>query len=290
MIGFDWFSRPEVKNVLSMVYTIIDVIRIIVPIVLIVMTTIDITKKIIDPNEKEGQKKIMYRAIAAVIVFLIPLFINIVFKIMDIDINNLSNGSGGTSTPKPTIKPTITPKPTLSSLSITNCPRNSIKYHVGDTVKLDSSIPNSFNGEIKWEVLDKSVSRIIGFDNGKDVTIKLLSEPKVGAAYITLTAGGKVDTCYVDVISFDDLLITNCPDNSNVYHVGDRIKLETNIPSTYYGTISWSTSDNYIKVTPSSDGKEAEIEILSIPNTDYVSVAISARSGQTVTSCSINVK
>ena len=61
IIEFNWLSQPGVSGVINMVYTIIDIIRIVVPIVLIVMTTIDITKEIINPSEKEGQKKIMIR-------------------------------------------------------------------------------------------------------------------------------------------------------------------------------------------------------------------------------------
>ena len=83
LFSWSWCSQPGVKGVLDFVRTIVDIIRIVVPIVLIIMTTIDITKKVIDPEDKDGQKKIMTRAIAALIIFLIPIMIKIVFKVID---------------------------------------------------------------------------------------------------------------------------------------------------------------------------------------------------------------
>lgn len=121
---FSWLSQPGVINVINMIYTILDIVRIVVPIALIIMTTIDITKKVINPEDKEGQKKIMTRAIAALIVFLIPLFISILFKFFDIDINNLSPGpSGNNNTPAPTVRPTTVPtvKPILTPTPYNNC-------------------------------------------------------------------------------------------------------------------------------------------------------------------------
>ena len=83
LISWSWCSQEGVQGVLSFIKTIVDIIRIIVPIVLVIMTTMDIINKVINPDEKEGQKKIMIRAIAALIVFLIPVFIRITFKVID---------------------------------------------------------------------------------------------------------------------------------------------------------------------------------------------------------------
>lgn len=83
-------GENSIQPVLHMVKLLVDIIRIVVPIGLIAMTTFDIAKKIVDPNEKEGQKKIMYRAIAALIVFLVPTIIQLSFKIID-----WSNGNDG---------------------------------------------------------------------------------------------------------------------------------------------------------------------------------------------------
>jgi hypothetical protein len=79
-----WCSgEHSIQPVLHMVKILIGVIRIVVPIGLIIMTTVDITKKVINPDDKDGQKKIMTRAIAALIVFLIPTFLNFFTWIVD---------------------------------------------------------------------------------------------------------------------------------------------------------------------------------------------------------------
>ena len=90
--GWNWCTQEGVQGVLKLVSTIISVIRFAVPIVLIVMTSLDIAKKVINPEDKEGQKKIMNRVIAAVIVFFIPLLIKFVFIVVDWGL-----GSSGTA-------------------------------------------------------------------------------------------------------------------------------------------------------------------------------------------------
>ena len=83
LISWDWCAQAEVKGVFNILKAIIDVIRYIVPIALVVMTSIDIMRKVINPDDKDGQKKIMTIAIAAIIVFFIPLFIKFVFRVID---------------------------------------------------------------------------------------------------------------------------------------------------------------------------------------------------------------
>ena len=90
-ILIDWCSRAEVKGVFHMIREILNILRIVVPIGLIVMTTMDVVKKVINPDDKDGQKKIMIRAIAALIVFLIPTFIRITFKVIDWGIGKNGN-------------------------------------------------------------------------------------------------------------------------------------------------------------------------------------------------------
>lgn len=78
-----WCNDSHIQDVFSVIRNVLEIIRIVVPIGLIVMTVMDVMKKVLNPNEKEGQKKIMTRAIAAVIVFLIPTIITITLKIVD---------------------------------------------------------------------------------------------------------------------------------------------------------------------------------------------------------------
>ena len=86
-----WCNEEGVRNVFHLIKTVLEVLRIVVPIGLIVMTSLDITKKVLNPDDKDGQKKIMYRALAAVIVFFIPTLISIVFRLIDI-----GKGTNGT--------------------------------------------------------------------------------------------------------------------------------------------------------------------------------------------------
>ncbi len=83
LISWEWCAQDGVKGVFSIIRAIIDIVRYVVPIALIVMTSLDIARKVINPDDKDGQKKIMTRAIAAVIVFFIPLFIKFVFQVID---------------------------------------------------------------------------------------------------------------------------------------------------------------------------------------------------------------
>lgn len=83
LVNWNWCTQEGVTNLLSFVKAIINIIRIIVPIALIVLTSVDIMNKVINPDDKEGQKKIMNRALAALIIFLIPTFIKLSFKIID---------------------------------------------------------------------------------------------------------------------------------------------------------------------------------------------------------------
>ena len=94
LVSWSWCSQEGVQNVLHLVKNIISVLRILVPIGLIVMTSIDIFNKVINPEDKEGQNKIMRRLIAAIIVFLIPTIISLAFKTIDkISGNNPSSAN-----------------------------------------------------------------------------------------------------------------------------------------------------------------------------------------------------
>ncbi len=307
IIEFNWLSQPGVSGVINMLYTIIDIIRIVVPIVLIVMTTIDITKKIIDPSEKEGQKKIMIRAIAAVIVFLIPTIVNITLRLLGIDTNiDIDRSTSSvtptavpivtpmvTETPIPTQVPTFTPTPTsslLNQLNITNCPDKSINFKVGDKITLNTDIPSSFDGTISWKADDASAVRVTYNNNKTEATFDIIDQPRLGTVWVTIVAGGQVGSCYFHIIAVDNLEITNCPSENQIYHVGDRFLLQSNLPSYYKGTFNWgsSTSPNTFKFTPSADGRECYVEILEVPERNYAYIGFGADSKSTT--CMINIQ
>ena len=382
LFEFNWFSQPGVNNVINMVYKVLDILRIVVPIVLIAMTTIDITKKIIDPSEKEGQKKIMVRAIAAIIVFLIPTILNFTFKILGIELNDKKIDNGGNKlTPIPTSAPIITTTPNnelrelsiincplestvfhnndtltlstdiinsytgninwkvisgkkyvtikeiqnknavlnisnieydteatiqleaggltttckirletekLSSIKFLNCPDHKINYKVGDKVELKTNIPNKFNGKIKWKADVPSAVKIS--NNNSSAIIEILDHTKLGTIYITVIAGESAQTCYFHIIAVDELKITNCPSENQIYHVGDKFILKSNLPSYFKSSIIWnnSLSPSPFKFTPSSDRREVEVEIINVPSDNYAFVALAADSKSTA--CKINIR
>lgn len=83
LILFDWCGNCRVLKVIGFIKTLLDIIRFIVPIGLILMTSLDVVKKVIKPDDKEGQKRIMHRLIAAVVVFFAPIFIRFILLAAD---------------------------------------------------------------------------------------------------------------------------------------------------------------------------------------------------------------
>ena len=64
------------STILPIVKSIMLLIQIIVPIALLISFTISFVKLSINPEEKDGFRKILNKLIAAVIVFLLPMLIN----------------------------------------------------------------------------------------------------------------------------------------------------------------------------------------------------------------------
>ena len=92
--GFSWCADGSgMITVFKIIKTCLNVVRIAVPIILIVMTVLDISKNVINPDEKDSMGKIGNRIIAAVIVFLVPTIVNLVVKIADVALGNNSASS-----------------------------------------------------------------------------------------------------------------------------------------------------------------------------------------------------
>ena len=191
-ILFNWLEEQGVTKVIQYIYSIIKIIRIIVPIGLIIMTSFDIIKKVINPEDKDGQKKIMIRLIAAIIVFFIPLFIRFVFKIADIDIENIN------TVDTETINNTYVSS--LTSLNIINCPNVSRSYNSGDYITLDTDIPSLYNGEIKWiPRADHNVFKIISSSNQRSITLEVIDKPDHCITDVSVKAGGIESNCVIVV-------------------------------------------------------------------------------------------
>ena len=260
IIDFNWFNSQDVKNIISMLFKILDIVRIVVPIALIAMTTLDITKKVINPDDKDGQKKIMIRAISALIVFLSPIIVNLVLNFMGID----TTGLGGINTKvtsrdtSPTYVPPKEPVK-ISSVSLFGCP-SSIK--IGESVELKTNIPANYKGSIIWEDA-RHILDVIPSSDKRSATIKLLTDKEETTTQLTLKVGDIIKSCNVRVdASFS---ITNCPSKSKKYKPGEKLTLVTDINSSYNGKVLWEQSNNVFKMKPSEDGRSMVLEVVDNP-------------------------
>ena len=78
-------TDQTIKAILSLTKLVLNVIRILVPIALIVLGSIDIGKAVIAGDEKkikEAQKPFVKRVVAAILVFLIPWIVDIIMGIL----------------------------------------------------------------------------------------------------------------------------------------------------------------------------------------------------------------
>jgi hypothetical protein len=82
MYILDLCNSKGVTDVFSLIKTGLQIMRLIVPIGLILMTSVDLFKKVINPNDKDGQRKIIIRIIASILVFFVPLLIDFTINII----------------------------------------------------------------------------------------------------------------------------------------------------------------------------------------------------------------
>ena len=76
--------------ILGIVKNILSIIQIVVPILLLIMVSVQLFNMVTNPDEKKNLKKIFNMTIAAVVVFIIPIMINAVMGILGED-NKFSN-------------------------------------------------------------------------------------------------------------------------------------------------------------------------------------------------------
>ena len=87
-IGTICESSSELVQILGVVRSVLTIIQIAIPILLIIMGSIDLMKAVMAGKEdeiKKAQGTFVKRAIAAVIVFFIPLIVNLVMGLITID-------------------------------------------------------------------------------------------------------------------------------------------------------------------------------------------------------------
>ena len=86
LLNLDFFICDHLSflQIMNFIIIALNIIRYTVPILVIVMTILDLYKNIINPNNKEGFSIIIKRVLAAVIVFLVPTFVKLFMSLLDI--------------------------------------------------------------------------------------------------------------------------------------------------------------------------------------------------------------
>ena len=70
-------------SILSSISNMIQIIQIVVPIVLLLMICVQLLQMVMNPEEKKNKKKMLNQFIAAVVVFFIPMLINLTVGMID---------------------------------------------------------------------------------------------------------------------------------------------------------------------------------------------------------------
>ena len=76
-------GNPAVVKIMDIVNVVIKLIRIFVPIILIIMCMIDLVRAVFNGELGKSLKTIVWRLITAVLVFLIPVIVNLIIGIVD---------------------------------------------------------------------------------------------------------------------------------------------------------------------------------------------------------------
>ena len=76
-------NDPDILSVVKLVKLVITIIKIAVPIILIVSCMIELFHAVIKAEVSESLNSITRRIIAAIIIFLIPTGVDIIFKVLD---------------------------------------------------------------------------------------------------------------------------------------------------------------------------------------------------------------
>ena len=87
-------ANGELVQILGVVRTALTIIQIAIPILLIIMGSLDLMKAVMAGKEdeiKKGQNTFVKRAIAAVIVFFIPLIVSLVMGLITVDTTSSGN-------------------------------------------------------------------------------------------------------------------------------------------------------------------------------------------------------
>lgn len=76
---------PSVLSIILLIKYAINIIRTIVPIILIILLAIDLSKGVIDPSDNKIKKVIINRFVMCLLIFFVPFFVNIAISFVSSD-------------------------------------------------------------------------------------------------------------------------------------------------------------------------------------------------------------
>ena len=79
-----------IESLVTIVSNIVGLIQVIVPIILLIMVSINLTQLVLNPDDKKKIKSIKTKFFAALFVFVVPVIINAFLNMVDTDINVLA--------------------------------------------------------------------------------------------------------------------------------------------------------------------------------------------------------
>lgn len=99
-------SDPALSSTLKLTKSMISFIGMIAPIILLTMAVVNIVKLVINPDEKKNIAKIRNSFIAAIVIFMVPVFVNVVMQMLDekFTVTSCWNNAGDYSGPHRYIK------------------------------------------------------------------------------------------------------------------------------------------------------------------------------------------
>ena len=90
ILDFVLCNNDNIIQLFKILKQFLSIIRYVVPIGLTIMTVVAVMKKTINPDDKDGQKRIISRIIAAVLVFFAPVLVRFVIKVVDVGLGHSS--------------------------------------------------------------------------------------------------------------------------------------------------------------------------------------------------------
>lgn len=85
MLFLESFCTEDMKTILGVIQSALNIVKFAIPILLIVFGIIDLSKAVISQDDKaakEAQKRFISRLIYAVVIFLVPTIISLIFSLL----------------------------------------------------------------------------------------------------------------------------------------------------------------------------------------------------------------